>query len=61
MMTQITEYKIKQDHDGTRKLYYIIDTRNPHISQHSGFFSTRKLARLALQRRCWGENIVGDI
>ncbi len=59
-MIQITEYKIKKDHDGERVIYYIFESRNPHVAQHPGFFSTRALARKALQRKAWGETVSGD-
>jgi len=40
--------------------FKVIDTRNPHVNQHSGFFSTFEKAEKALKLICWGESIEGD-
>lgn len=41
-------------------VFKIVEVNNPHVSQHTGFFSTREKAEDALKHICWGEVVHGD-
>jgi hypothetical protein len=38
-----------------RRVYHVVEERNPHVQQHYGSYRTRAQARKALRQIAWGE------
>lgn len=51
-----TTYTVKSRTVDGRRVYYVQEDRNPHITQHSGYYSKRSAAIRAMKRISWGES-----
>ena len=50
-----TSYSTHSKTINGKRVWYFIEDRNPHVSQHTGYYSTRSRAIKAMNQRMWGE------
>lgn len=48
-------YSVHSRNSWGKRLWYVTEDRNPHISQHNGYYITRSKAIAAMRRLLWGE------
>lgn len=50
-----TSYTVHSTTINGKRVWYFSEDRNPHVSQHNGYYSSRALAIKAMNKKMWGE------